>query len=52
MYKEIFNLVLKELTIIVEKIREMKIKPEDDDDEYTILFLNDLKSDNVDEIIL
>ena len=50
MYKEIFDLVLKELTRIVEKIREKKIEPEED--EYTILFLNDLQSDDDNEIIL
>ena len=50
MYKEIFNLVLNELILIVEKIREKKIEPEED--EYTILFVNDLQSDDDNEIIL
>lgn len=39
MYKEIFDDVMKELTLIVEKIREKKIEPKED---YIILFIDDL----------
>mgnify|MGYP000944848422 CR=1 FL=1 len=38
-YKEIFDDVMKELTLIVEKIREKKIEPKED---YIILFIDDL----------
>ena len=51
MYKETFDLVMKELTLIVEKVRETKINPKEEKEQYIILFIDDL-IDDIHEIIL